>query len=620
MGDFFYYGQKDMIRRLNELAGRGAVVASYAPAVGKSPIGGPNGYMDPAWIDPNKVVASNLPLSGGSVAKFGYNYLQGAEHGQRFFKLATLPGSNANTYASLRIDAVLGGWASSQLTAMTIVIGSRDGVTVEWSSTRIVPTSVRFLLYREDDGQISVYLFFLSGTFSQAAFNLFGNQAITYTTPAVSSSVPGTVIWDSSAPEATSVYIAPRVTSLSIGGRNTGTSFNEGIAIRGPVNSNTSPPSYIYGSLMPDSLPAGQAHEMMRLAVSGMSGSSFSGHWSFMSSEGNSSAHKEGYKFIVRARDTGSGSITADLLRVSGNGQVYVPLLKAGSSDVTATRHVINRISAQADELLYIGREGIPAPCVAIRASDGNGGWNGAASIMYIGKNSTTNRSISSAGTINAQGTDYAEYMGKSALCADVLPGQIVGISSNNEVTDKWADAIMFAIKSTDPSFVGGDSWAIDVGQRPDAQAGTEPVEPVRREDVMGQVAVPGTNPPEYAEGVGEPGDTDEEWHARMDAYLQAVAEWNIARQEDCAAMEEFDARLQAARLRMDRIAIAGRVPVNLLGARPGDYIVAVQDGVGIRGMAIPEDDLTDRQYRKAVGRVISIQSDGRAYVMVKVV
>ena len=36
MGDFFYYGQKDTIRRLNELAGRGAVMASYAPAVGRS--------------------------------------------------------------------------------------------------------------------------------------------------------------------------------------------------------------------------------------------------------------------------------------------------------------------------------------------------------------------------------------------------------------------------------------------------------------------------------------------------------------------------------------------------------------------------------------------------------
>ena len=53
MGDFFYYGQKDTIQRLNELAGRGAVVASYAPAVGRSPLGGPNGYMNPAWLNPS---------------------------------------------------------------------------------------------------------------------------------------------------------------------------------------------------------------------------------------------------------------------------------------------------------------------------------------------------------------------------------------------------------------------------------------------------------------------------------------------------------------------------------------------------------------------------------------
>ncbi|CAM3226146.1 hypothetical protein [Janthinobacterium lividum] len=620
MSDFFYYGQKDTIQRLNELAGRGAVVASYAPKVGMSPVGGPNGYINPAWLDPDKSVASNLPLSSGGAAKFGYNYLQTPGVGQRLFKLAMLPASSPVTYASLRIDAVIGGWGSASLTPMTIVIGSRDGLTVEWSSTRIIPTSVRFLTYTEVDGSISVYLFFLSEVFAQAAFNLMGNQATTYTSPVPTSSVTGTLSWDSSAAEGTSVYIAPRVTSLSVGGRNTGTSFNEGIAIRGPVNSNTSPPSYIYGSLMPDSLPAGQAHEMMRLAVSSMVGTSYSGHWSIMSSEGTGSAFKDGFKLIVRARDTGSGTYTDDLLRVSGNGQVYMPLLKAGSSDATATRHVINRVSAQAEELLFIGREGISVPCVAIRASDGNGGWNGAASVMHIGKNSTTNRAIASPGTFNAQGTDYAEYMGKSALCPNILAGQIVGITNRNEITDKWADAVMFATKSTDPSFVGGDSWATDVGHRPDAQAGMEPAMPLRREDVIGQVVVPETNPSEYTEGVTEAGDTDEEWDTKMAAYLQALADWNNAVLKDRTAVEAFDAKLEAARQRVDRIAIAGRVPVNVLGAQPGDYIVPVQDGAGIQGIAVHKDDITMKQYLHAVGRVISIEPDGRAYVMVKAV
>ena len=115
-------------------------------------------------------------------------------------------------------------------------------------------------------------------------------------------------------------------------------------------------------------------------------------------------------------------------------------------------------------------------------------------------------------------------------------------------------------------------------------------------------------------------GDTDEEWEAKLHQYRQAMLTWALSVQEDADVMREFNDSLEVARARVDRIAIAGRVPVNVLGAQPGDYIVAVQDGAGIRGIAVHEDELTDRQYRKAVGRVISIEPDGRAYVMVKAV
>ena len=73
----------------------------------------------------------------------------------------------------------------------------------------------------------------------------------------------------------------------------------------------------------------------------------------------------------------------------------------------------------------------------------------------------------------------------------------------------------------------------------------------------------------------------------------------------DAEAMAEFDAALEAERQKVDRIAIAGRVPVNVLGTQPGDYIVPVQDGDGIKGIAVHEDDLTMKQYLHAVGLVI---------------
>ena len=217
-------------------------------------------------------------------------------------------------------------------------------------------------------------------------------------------------------------------------------------------------------------------------------------------------------------------------------------------------------------------------------------------------------------------GNDYAEYIFKSSACSIVAPGQIVGITADNKVTDKWADAVMFSIKSTAPSFVGGDSWANDVGQRPSSQAGSAPTQPLRREDVVAQLPVPGTNPAEYEDVVTEPGDTDDEWVEKQAAYTAALAAHNIAVQQDAEAMATFDAALEVERQKVDRIAIAGRVPVNVQGAQPGDYIVPVQDGTGIKGIAVHEDDLSMKQYFRAVGRVISIEPDGRAYVMAKVV
>jgi hypothetical protein len=119
---------------------------------------------------------------------------------------------------------------------------------------------------------------------------------------------------------------------------------------------------------------------------------------------------------------------------------------------------------------------------------------------------------------------------------------------------------------------------------------------------------------------VTQPGDTDIEWAAKQEDYAAAMAAYRMATKLDAEIMAAFDAALEAARQKVDRIAIAGRVPVNVLGAQPGDYIVPVQDGAGIKGIAVREDDLSMKQYLHAVGRVISIEPDGRAYVMVKAV
>ena len=326
---------------------------------------------------------------------------------------------------------------------------------------------------------------------------------------------------------------------------------------------------------------------------------SYAGYTSFETGIGQS-------KYLERMRITERGSLlvgtttdnAVDLMQVAGSGG-FTP---AG---------------AQGTALLRAGLSGAVETMV-LRAGSG-ALLPAAASVMYIGQNSTTGSSVRALGTFNTPGNDYAEYIIKSAMCGTIAKGQLIGITQDNTITDKWADAVMFAIKSTAPSYVGGDSWASCVGPRPARQAGPAPTPPPRRTDVIEQQALPGTNPPEYQEVV-TPGDTDAEWAAKQAAYAAALAAHDTAVQLDTEAMAAFDAALEVERQKVDRIAIAGRVPVNVLGAQPGDYIVPVQDGDGIKGIPVRQADLSHLQYLQAVGRVISIEPDGRAYVMVKVV
>ncbi|WP_146009822.1 hypothetical protein [Janthinobacterium sp. ROICE36] len=626
MGDFFYYGQKDMIRRLNELAGRGAVVASYAPAVGKSPLGGPNGFIDPFWLDSSLPIKSQLPISAGSgtVNKFGFNYLQGGQ-AVRMYKIATMQATASNTYASLRIDAMAGGWDGNGLTAMTIILGSRvavasEGVFVDWTTSRYIPNTVRFHAYLEADNKVSVYLYLAAGAFAQASFSLLGMQTITYEAPVATDTATGALVWDSTAAVGTATYRSPRSygTAATAPTLPMGTSFDSIVEVRAQDGA-TACTSYMAGAAKANVTAAGASLEVIRYGVAGNTGVNSAGYLQWLASAGNGSTQKEGYKLSLKARDTGSGTVSGTLFSVDGVGRMYAPWLKAGTASTRAI-HTLNTAVAQFGEILEVGREGSVTSCMAIRASDGLGGWNNAQSVMYVGKNSTTNRGIASPGTFNAQGTDYAEYFVKCHSCAAVIAGQLVGVNNKNQVADLWSDAVMFAIKSTDPSFFGGDSWATDVGPRPSPQAGQEPTQPLRREDVVTQQPVPGTNPPEYENVVTEPGDTDDEWAEKQAAYTAALAAHNIAVQQDAEAMATFDAALEVERQKVDRIAIAGRVPVNVFGTQPGDYIVPVQDGAGIKGVPVHEDNLSMKQYFRAVGRVISIEPDGRAYVMVKVV
>jgi hypothetical protein len=208
----------------------------------------------------------------------------------------------------------------------------------------------------------------------------------------------------------------------------------------------------------------------------------------------------------------------------------------------SGTNHIIYKNAAVAARIIAFQGENSGAYTSVAWATADNQGWNGANTVEIIGKNTGTGRSINAAGTINASGADYAEYMTKAGNFT-VAKGDVVGINAQGKLTNVFANAISFVVKSTDPSYVGGDSW-----------------------------------------GVG---------------------------------FEDDAVGLEAARQLVDRIAFAGQVPVNVTGATAGQYIIPVNDNGAIKGEAVSNP--TFEQYQTAVGKVIAIESDGRAKIIVKV-
>lgn len=343
------------------------------------------------------------------------------------------------------------------------------------------------------------------------------------------------------------------------------------------------------------------------------------------------------HTFYVSPSGTAGNTITftqAMTLDNSGNWLVGV---------TSGTEHKIAGNKAQGAAILHIveSNSGNGWGAASFFAT-GTNGYNAAAAAVKFGSNTTTSRSINAGGTINASGADYAEYMRKAESCGLIAKGAIVGVNAEGELTDKWTEAVSFLIKSTNPSYVGGDTWGSE-----EALGVVRPVEPQFTAPSYEGAADPGEAPLSPAEP--EDGASEEQIAAYFEAlnqYKEAAAAYKKARaaydmdQAEYAArvevakqifeeatlpayqqeLETFDAALEAARQKVDRIAFSGQVPVNVLGAVPGQYVVPVQDGEGIGAILVSESAMTLKQYMRAVGVVQNILGDGRANVRVKVV
>lgn len=257
-----------------------------------------------------------------------------------------------------------------------------------------------------------------------------------------------------------------------------------------------------------------------------------------------------------------------------------------------------------------------------------NNGFNGAAAAGKFGKNTTTSRSINAAGTINASGADYAEYEQNNGT--RFVKGQVVGFKEDGTLTDVYADAIRFGVKSTNPSLVGGDAWGTDkeVGKRPEEpqfaapeyqgpqDPGTAPIEPVR------QTLPEDTSDKNKTKVFKDFANAHTTWVAANAEHEKLAYEYRAAQADhstrvkiaknlfDTAtypeyqrALTAFEARLEAERQTVDRIAYCGKVPVAVYDATPGGYIIADKDSDGkIIGEFVADPDFS--QYKKAVGRV----------------
>lgn len=226
----------------------------------------------------------------------------------------------------------------------------------------------------------------------------------------------------------------------------------------------------------------------------------------------------------------GTGGITLDAGSIVGSTGAYASakvLLKLNNKDNTGTPHTFENVNGNPGNALACG--------------------------LRLGASSVTSRALNAGGTVNASGADYAEYMRKANGVGTIDKGQIVGITSTGEITDKWSDSIMFMVKSSNPSYVGGDTWAA-------------------------HLTTPNPN--------------------------------------DLEAIEAFNVAFEKERLKQDRIAFCGQVPVNVFDAKPGDYIVPKNNKGLIGHTAMTSPSFED--YLISIGRVVALEPDGRALIIIK--
>lgn len=546
-------------------------------------------------------------------------------------KVATIGASTDGTYDQLKLSGVVNeNWLAVSNTPIDIVFGNRAVAgtdytnAIKWSLRGWPIANMRIVAYKEANGDLSIYIFAVGGTFGTCGFSLqWYAQSINVVPPAQ-------VVAQTTAPAGTLVFDSGNVNQIVPLYYQTAaliTDFPNGIATGFAPRSVGNAYNEMLGGT--PSAIRDVYYQQHRIRVSGVDAGAIPGAFGFATqimSGSTATTSRLSYRMALRVIDDSVPSWSDPVAYFQGNGgfaaagAIWAGTLGTPSwapSDPNAHRLYSTTVQGEADpQLVSIGfTTATTGASVLVGGTYGGGGWNAARSVMYVSTRGDTGRSIATAGTINTSGADYAEYMTKSEGCGKLAKGQVVGIDSSGALTDKFSKSIKFCIKSTDPSFVGGDNWAkglerpnkpvrildeyrtvIDVAASPAVDADPE---------VEGSVYIPEVKEQSHPELVSA-GDSDEEWAAKEQAYAQASA--------------EFEAALQACRSKVDRIAFCGQVPVNVLNAVPGQHVVVVSGADdSIATQLVNDADLTFNNWKSSVGQVIAIETDGRARIIVKV-
>lgn len=119
----------------------------------------------------------------------------------------------------------------------------------------------------------------------------------------------------------------------------------------------------------------------------------------------------------------------------------------------------------------------------------------------------------------------------------------------------------------------------------------------------------------------------DDAISAHETAWAQIEADHAEALAACATARQAWEADMEQVRAGVDRIAFSGQVPCIVDGDfAVGDYIIAAQDGDGIKAIAVPEAEISFEQYRRRIGKVWAVTEEdpkgrwpaGRAWIDVQ--